>query len=56
MQQIRREVMNIYPSKIYEIRYWSFFLSVTSHVSYACFVNQAPAGYSYKEQQTETEH
>ena len=56
MQQISCEVMNIYPFKIYEIRYWSFFLSVTSHLSYVCFVKQAPAGYSYKEQQTDTEH
>ena len=42
MQQVTWVVMQIYPSKIYEIRYWSFFLSVTLHVSYMCFVKQAP--------------
>ena len=42
MQQISWEVMEIYPLKIYEIRYWSFFLSVTLHISYVCLVKQAP--------------
>ena len=42
MQQISWEVMKIYPLKIYEIRYWSFFLSVTLHVSYVCFMKQTP--------------
>ena len=34
--------MEIYPLEIYEIRYWSFFLSITLQVSYVCFVKQAP--------------
>ena len=42
MQQISLEVIKIYPLKIYEIRYWSFFLSFTLHISYVCFVEQAP--------------
>ena len=41
MQQISWEAIEICPLKISGIRYWSFFLSVT-HVSYVCFVKQAP--------------
>ena len=44
MQQISWGVMKVYPLKIYEISYWSFFLSVTLHVSSVCFVKQAPGG------------
>ena len=32
MQQISWEVLKVYPLKIYEIRYWSFFLSVTLYL------------------------
>ena len=42
MQQMSWELMKIYKLKIYEIRYWSYFLLVTLHVSYVCFVKQAP--------------
>ena len=42
MQQISWEVMKIYPLKIYGIRYWSFFLSGMSHVSYVCFLKHSP--------------
>ena len=42
MQQISWEVMKVYPLKIYEIRYWSFFLPVTLSVSFLCFMKQAP--------------
>ena len=42
MQQISWEVIEIYPLKIYEIRYCSFFLSVKLHVSYVCFMKLAP--------------
>ena len=34
--------MKIYPWKISEIRYLRLFLSDTLHVSYLCFVKQAP--------------
>ena len=35
--------MKICPLKIHEMRYWSLFLTVTLlHVSYVCFVKQAP--------------
>ena len=37
--------MKIYPKKIYEIKYWSFFLTVTLHVSYVCFTKQAPGSW-----------
>ena len=32
MQQISWEEMKIYPLEIYEIRYWSFLLSIALHV------------------------
>ena len=38
IQQSSWEVMKICPLKIAEIRYWSFFLLVTLHISYVCFV------------------
>ena len=40
MQLISWEVMKIYPLEIYEIRYLSFVLSGTLHVSYVCPVQQ----------------
>ena len=42
MQQDSWKVMKIYSLKIFEIRYWSFFVSVALRVSSACFVKQAP--------------
>ena len=42
LPNISWEVMKICPLKISEIRYWSFLLSVTLHVSYVCYVKQAP--------------